>query len=246
MANINVSIITVCRNSEAVIAKTIESILNQTYNNIEYIIVDGLSEDNTMNIACAYKTLFEKRGYTYRIISEVDEGIYDAMNKGISSATGEIVGLINSGDWYEPCAVERMMDTYQKNHFDLFYADLRIWRNGTSMIKHARLRHFLTTRDWNHPTTFIRREIYDKYRYSCNGVYDDWDLIIRIRKAGYKIVILNEVLANFCFGGISNTKSVKAVFSRTKERYSIYRKNGFSRMYFFECVLMEIVKYLAA
>ena len=237
------SLITVTFNSGQTIRNTFDSVLKQTYSDFEYILVDGSSKDNTLDLINEYVLKFNER---LRWISEKDDGLYDAMNKGISSATGEIVGLINSGDWYEPCAVERMMDTYQKKHFDLFYADLRIWRNGTSMIKHARLRHFLTTRDWNHPTTFIRREIYDKYRYSCNGVYDDWDLIIRIRKAGYKIVILNEVLANFCFGGISNTKSVKAVFSRTKERYSIYRKNGFSRMYFFECVLMEIVKYLAA
>ena len=246
MKCIKVSIITVCRNSEAVIEKTIKSVLNQTYGMIEYIIIDGLSSDRTLEIADSYRSAFEKKGYSYRIVSEADRGIYDAMNKGVTAATGEIVGLINSGDWYEPKAVERMILAYCEEPFDLFYADLRIWRKGSSMIKHARIRKFITTRDWNHPTTFIRKSIYDQYQYSCEGIYDDWDLILRIRRDGHKVVVRNEVLANFCFGGISNRKNVKAAISRTRERYHIYRKNGFSRWYLLECILMELVKYLAA
>lgn len=244
--SIKVSVITVCRNSEFVIRKTIESVLHQTYDYVEYIIIDGQSKDDTVNIALFYNDLFEERGYSYRIISEPDHGIYDAMNKGISMATGEIVGLINSGDWYEVQAIQRMIDTYREKSFDMFYADLRIWRKNTTMVKKARVRKFLTTRDWNHPTTFIKREIYKEYQYACKGIYDDWDLVLRIRRAGYDVVILNEILANFCFGGASNTKSLKAAVGRFEERYRIYRNNGFSRFYLFECVFMEAVKYLAA
>ena len=101
-----VSIITVAYNSEKCIRKAIESVLNQTYPHIEYTIVDGLSKDNTVAVAKEYEEKFQEKGYTYRIVSEKDNGIYDAMNKGIRMATGELIGMINSDDWYEPIAVE--------------------------------------------------------------------------------------------------------------------------------------------
>ena len=94
-----VSIITVCYNSAQTIHKAIESVLNQTYSNIEYTIVDGLSKDNTMEIAESYADAFREKGYTFRIVSEKDNGIYDAMNKGIRMASGELIGMINSDDW---------------------------------------------------------------------------------------------------------------------------------------------------
>ena len=246
MNNRKISVVTICRNSEKEIARTIESVLRQTYTNIQYIIVDGKSEDQTLDIARSYEKKFEEKGYEYHIISEKDHGIYDAMNKGIALSDGEVIGLINSGDWYEPQAVSRVSEIYEETSFDLFYADLRIWRKGSTMIKKARLRRYVTTRDWNHPTTFIRKELYNAYHYACRGIYDDWDLVLKLRQSGCKIIVLNEVLANFQFGGISNKKSIKAAFQRLKERYRIYRENGFSRFYILECILMETVKYLAA
>lgn len=246
MNRYKVSIITVCFNSEKLIAKTIESVLNQTYDNIEYIIIDGKSTDNTLNVIKSYKDKILKKGYGFKVISEADEGIYDAMNKGVNLADGDLIGLINSGDWYEPNAVDCMIENYKKESFDLFYADLRIWRKGHEMIKKARFRKYATTRDWNHPTTFITHETYQHFQYACRGLYDDWDLILKIRNSGRKVSVCNETLANFCFGGISNRKDVKAAYSRMREKYRIYRENGYSRIYLLECVLMETVKYLAA
>lgn len=246
MNECKVSIITVCYNSESVIANTMESVLNQDYSNIEYIIVDGKSSDSTMQIIPKYKERFENKGIEFKAISEPDQGIYDAMNKGISMATGDVIGLINSGDWYESCAVSTMTDYYIKYGFDMFYADLRILRKGKSMIKKAKLQNYVTSRDWNHPTTFITKETYQNFRYACRGIYDDWDLVLRIRRSGRKIVICNKVLANFTFGGISNRKSVKDAWRRFKERYKIYLDNGYSKWYIFECLLMETVKYFAA
>lgn len=241
-----VTIITVCYNCQDTIAKTIESVLAQTYDNIEYIIVDGRSTDGTVAVASQYQHRIAGRGYTFEIISERDKGIYDAMNKGISMAHGDLIGLINSGDWYEPEAVNKMIQVYEQTGFDLFYADLRIWKKTGVMVKRARIRRFMTTRDWNHPTTFITGEVYRKFKYRCKGIYDDWDLILRIRKAGYRVVILNEILANFSFGGISNQKSIKKAIARTRERYQIYRVNGYSRLYLLECIIMETVKYIMA
>lgn len=243
---IKVSVITVCFNGEQMLAQTIESVLNQTYENIEYIIIDGCSTDKSVEIARSYEERFNKKGYQYRVISEPDNGIYDAMNKGIHIASGELIGLINSGDWYELNAVQRMIDTYVEKPFDLFYADIRIWKQGGAIVKRARLRNYATTRDWNHPTTFIKTELYDQYQYACRGIYDDWDLILKIRNAGSHIEILNEVLANFTFGGISNRKSLKMAWTRGKERYRIYRENGYGWWYIAECILMETAKYLMA
>lgn len=246
MREIKVSIITVCFNGEQVLAQTIESVLHQTYENIEYIIIDGCSTDNSVKIARSFEKQFREKGYQYQVFSEPDRGIYDAMNKGIHMAQGELIGLINSGDWYEPNAVQRVIDTYRERPFDLFYADIKIWKRGSPIIKKARLRNYATTRDWNHPTTFIRASLYDRYQYACRGIYDDWDLILKIRNGGNHIEILNEVLANFTFGGISNCKSLKMAWKRGKERYRIYRENGYSRWYIVECIAMETAKYLMA
>ncbi len=245
-SSLKVTIVTVCYNSELVIEKTMDSVLEQDYDNIEYIIVDGKSTDGTIKIVDTYREKFLERGYEFRVISEPDKGIYDAMNKGVSLAAGKVIGLINSGDWYEPEAVSCMVSYYNKHGFDMFYADLRIWRKNKSVIKKAKLQSYVTTRDWNHPTTFITKAIYQDFQYACRGIYDDWDLVLRIRKGDKKIVICNKVLANFCFGGVSNRKNMKAAFLRFKERYRIYRENGYSRLYFFECAIMETVKYLMA
>lgn len=245
-----ISIVTPSFNSEKTIYTTIESILKQTYADIEYIIVDGNSTDRTLEIAESYREALEKRGISYQIISEPDRDIYDAMNKGIRRAKGELIGIINSDDWYEENALQRVAEVYEKNPFDMFYADLRIWQeevNGNlkeKMIKHSRLRKLAVSRDWNHPTTFITKEVYQKFQYKLESVHDDWDLVLRIRKAGAEIVVLNEVLANFRMGGASNEKNLKKCIKRGKARYRIYRNNGYSRWYWWECVAIEVVKWI--
>lgn len=113
-----VTVVTVAYNSEATIARTIEAVLHQTYQNIEYIIVDGASTDNTAQIAQSYLPEFDKPGRSLKIISEKDNGMYDALNKGIAAANGVIIGSINADDWYEPDAVKTMADLYQKEKYD--------------------------------------------------------------------------------------------------------------------------------
>lgn len=237
-----VSIITVCRNSELTIKDTIESILNQTYSNIEYIIVDGKSADKTIDIVKEYEEKFRKKGISYRYISENDAGIYDAMNKGIAMAKGELIGIINSDDWYEPQAVEVAVNYYIKEKYDLFYADLRIVGDEKSFIKKAKDSQWITSRYWNHPTTFIPKRLYEKYQYKNENIHDDWDLILRIRKEHCKICVVNKVLANFRRNGVSHEKSMKKALERARIKYGIYRDNGYSRLYAVECFGMEIAK----
>ena len=241
-----VSIITVCYNSEKTIRKTLESVLAQTYPKIEYLIVDGKSTDKTMEIVEEYADKFAQKGYIYRTVSEKDKGIYDAMNKGVRMATGELVGIINSDDWYEPIAVETAVNTYKEEPYDLFYADINLIRgDGSIIVKHSRLDKYPSSRHWNHPTTFITKKTYEEQGgYLCQTIYDDYDLILRLRRAGKKAVIRNVVLANFRTGGVSNEKNVKKCIQRIKDRYGYYRRNGYSRLYIFESVAMEVAKFI--
>ena len=219
--------------------------LGQTYAPFEYIIVDGKSKDNTVTVAQEYMEEFREKGIKYTIISEKDKGIYDAMNKGIARAQGEIIGMINSDDWYEDCALEVVAKTYQEEKFDMMYADLNLVKeNGSVMVKTARMRKYITSRDWNHPTTFIRKSIYNLMQYDTSNLYADFDMMIAIRKKGYKVVTVNKVLANFATGGVSNEKKISSVLSRIKERYAVYRKNCYSRLYWLECVAIEVAKYI--
>jgi len=241
-----VSVVTVCFNSEKTIRHTIESVLQQDYKEIEYLIIDGCSQDNTVSIAKEYEDKFIEKGYLYRIISEKDHGIYDAMNKGIHLATGELIGLINSDDWYEHNAVSTAVEIFEKEHYDMFYADINLIKaDGTVIVKHSKLDRFPTSRHWNHPTTFITKKTYNELGvYRNEGIHDDFDLVLRIRKAGKKVVIKNVVLANFCVGGTSNDKEIKKCVKRCKDRYACYRNNGYSKLYWLECVAIEVAKYI--
>lgn len=243
-----VSIITVCYNSEATIRKTIESVLAQSYDSIEYLIIDGASRDHTVKIAEEYINRFKERGFEYRVISEPDQGLYDAMNKGIELAHGEVIGLINSDDWYEPNAVRTVAEAYRENHFDMFFADLRILREdgSTLLIKHSRMDYFPTSRHWNHPTTFITKKTYEEigtFRWEQEW-FADFDLYLRIRRANKHIVIKNCVLANFRRGGVTTTKSIKACVKWIKEKYHCYRSNGYGKLSLLDCAATEIAKFV--
>lgn len=240
-----ISIITVSFNAADTIGRTIESVLSQSEAPFEYIIKDGGSTDGTLEIAKGYASDFEKRGISYRILSEKDNGIYDAMNRGIAQATGEIIGMINADDWYEPTAVATVNQTMSRTKFDLFYADLRMWMDEThSFIKHARNRRYATSRDWNHPTTFITKEMYQTYHYRNETIHDDYDLILRMKKDGVRIVVVNEVLANFRMNGVSHERRIGAALSRAKIKYQIYRRNGYSPFYLIECYGVELAKLI--
>lgn len=243
---LTVSIITVCYNSGKTIRDTIESVLKQDYDRIEYLIIDGESKDDTVDIARSYQESFRERGYDYKIFSEKDAGLYDAMNKGIRLAGGTLIGIINSDDWYEPSAVRTAVEAYREEIYDMFYADIRlIKQDGKVMIKHSGHDKFPTSRHWNHPTTFITKATYEELGgYRNEGIHDDFDLFLRIRRAGKKIVIKNEILANFRVGGASNEKSLSKCRKRCRDRYRCYRNNGYSRLYLLECVAIEAAKFM--
>ena len=241
-----VSIITVSYNSEKTIAHTIESVLAQTYDDIEYWIIDGKSSDGTVTLAESYCSVMEQKGITYHILSEPDGGIYDAMNKGIRLATGDVIGIINSDDWYEPDAVQTAVQIFEQTGCDLMFANIRMHKaDGSTFIKKARLRKFQTSRDWNHPTTFVKAELYKNYPFRNKGIHDDYGFFLQMRSQNRKIVIVNQILANFHMGGASNHKDLRASVKRIRDRYRYcYRINGYSRWYLVECVAIEAAKFI--
>ena len=239
------SIITICFNSEFVIKKTIESVLAQDFNgDVEYIIIDGKSTDNTLKIIESYRNQFEKKGYAYLVFSERDNGIYDAMNKGLKKASGSIIGIINSGDWYEPITLSTVAKSYSSCPFDMFYADINLIRSdGSIIVKHSREDRIISSRHWNHPSSFVTKETYDELGlFKCKGIHDDFEFFLRAKKAKKNIVIKSIVLADFMVGGTSNAKSLKKSLNRIKDRYWCYRVNGFSPLYIFECIATEAAK----
>ena len=241
-----ISVVTVAYNSEKGIGKTIESVLNQTHKDIEYLIIDGKSSDRTVEIAESYRRAFEEKGITYKIISEPDSGIYDAMNKGIRLASGDVIGLLNSEDTYEHIALQRVAETFDRMGCELMFANIRIYKpDGSSFVKKARLRNFQTSRDWNHPTTFVRADVYKANPFRNLGIHDDYGFFLQMRRQNRRIVTVDEVLADFRMGGASNRKSWKAARKRIWDRYKYcYRINGYSRWYLVECVAIEAVKMI--
>lgn len=240
-----VSVITVAYNSEDCIGRTIESVLAQTDCRFEYWIIDGKSKDRTLEIAEGYRPAMEQKGIDYHIISEADGGIYDAMNKGIRLAKGDIIGLLNTDDTYEPDTIETVLDTFAANEkCDLMFANIRIYKqDGSSFIKKARLRSPETSRDWNHPTTFVRAGLYKENPFRNLGIHDDYGFFLQMKKQKRNIVVVDKVLANFRMGGASNQKSFRAARKRIRDRYLYcYRINGYSRWYLLECVMIEVAK----
>ena len=128
----------------------------------------------------------------------------------------------------------------------MFYADIRIIKpNGSSFIKHSRYDRFPSSRHWNHPTTFITKKTYNECGlYACKSIYDDYDLILKIRRTGKKTVIVNKVLANFRTGGTSNKKNLKDFIDKVKARYRYYHDNEYSSLYIVECLVTEVAKLI--
>jgi glycosyltransferase involved in cell wall biosynthesis len=223
-----VSIITVCFNSEATIADTIKSIEKQNYPDIEYIIVDGGSTDGTMN-------LIKKSPAVTHYVSERDEGIYDAMNKGIKMATGDVIGTLNADDFYtDHNVLTRISEHFKDAAVDAVYADL-VYVNQQETDKIVRLwksesyRSGLFKQGWvpPHPTFFTRKEVYDNFGY-FNLKYQlaaDFELLFRlIEVKKIKTVYIPHVLVKMRMGGATN-KSVRNIIVQNKEILSVLKTN---------------------
>ena len=198
-----VSIITVVYNGIVHLEQTISSVLGQSYDNIEYIIIDGGSTDGTVELIKQYE---DKIAYW---VTESDAGIYDAMNKGLAKATGEIVGLINADDWYEKDAISVVVETFEKENADVVHGSMRIVKEGgESFVKMAMsdISNLKKGMLLNHPTVFAKRALYEQYGNfdTSYKIVADWEMMMRWFLNDVHFVPTKETLANFRMGGVSS------------------------------------------
>lgn len=223
-----VTIITACFNSAATIRDTIESVLSQDYAEIEYIIVDGASSDNTLAIVNEYS------GRIAKVVSEKDSGIYFALNKGISLATGDVIGILHADDVYSGkgviSSVMQKMQQVDGVYGDLQYVDrsdlTKVIRNWKSGMYHAGM----FRKGWMppHPTFFLKKKCYDQY-----GTFNtsfrtaaDYELMLRmIHKHGISLAYIPEVLVKMRVGGVSNV-SLKNRIKANREDKQAWIING--------------------
>lgn len=217
--NPKISIITVVYNGAKFLEQAIQSVLGQTYTNIEYIIIDGGSKDGTLDIIRKYDDRI------FKWVSEPDRGIYDAMNKGITFATGELIGILNADDWYEPDAVTKVVNVCEKYSDGEVFHGLLKRRDIEGNLKYiiGQSSDLLPKTMIEHPTCFVKKTTYQRY-----GLFDtsmriagDYELMLRLKKHQVKFVFIEEVLANFRDGGVSNS------FKQVKETLTLKYNYGF-------------------
>ncbi|MDD3453387.1 MAG: glycosyltransferase family 2 protein [Bacilli bacterium] len=223
-----ISLITVCYNSSKTIEETLKSVLEQTYDNYEYIIVDGLSKDNTLEIIKKFEDKFNGK---LKYISEKDKGLYDAMNKGILLAKGDIVGILNSDDILANKHVfEKIISKFDKD-IDGIYSDLVFLDESTMSIP---TRNFIAGKSskklgWHppHPTLYLRKEVYNKI-----GVFDlnyriaaDYDFMLRMLNKKVNLLYIKEYLIKMRSGGVS-TNGLKGYIKNLEEAHNVLKKNN--------------------
>lgn len=205
-----ISIITITYNSAATVEDTIRSVVSQDYPDLEYIIIDGKSKDNTLKIVEKYKDKITK------VVSEKDKGLYDALNKGIKHATGDVIGMLHSDDLYaNDQVISKVAAAFKKdNSVEGLYADLvfvnrndtnkvmRVWNSG-EYEEDAFVRGWMPP----HPTFFVKKECYEKF-----GGFNtelklsaDYELMLRmIHKNKIKLAYIPEMIVKMRMGGVSN------------------------------------------
>jgi glycosyltransferase involved in cell wall biosynthesis len=220
-----ISIITISFNSENSILETFQSVENQSFDNYEYLLIDGGSKDGTLNIA-------NKQDHISEIVSEPDKGIYDALNKGIKNSTGEIIGFLNSDDtFYDENSLQYIIDAFDKNtdcvFGDLIYTDLnenikRVWK-GSEFKKGGFKKGWMPA----HPTFYCKRSVYEKL-----GLYDDsfkiagdFELMLRfLEKHNIRSKYIPRTLVNMKVGGASNN-GLKTKLDILKEEFRAFNQN---------------------
>ncbi|MEO8884785.1 MAG: glycosyltransferase family 2 protein [Mucilaginibacter sp.] len=228
MSNLKISLITVVYNSASTIKRCIESVIAQNYPNIEYIIIDGGSTDGTLQIIEQYLP------HIKFFLSEADGGIYDAMNKGIKAATGNIIGTLNSDDFFaDNDVLSCISQAFVQHDPDVVYGNLdyidlkgnikRIWKAG---------RYVNNRFNWGwmppHPTFYCKRELFEKFgAYNLQyGTAADYELMVRfIHQNKVSIYYLNKTIVKMSIGGVSN-KAYRNRYNAWVNDYKAMRKNG--------------------
>lgn len=244
-----ISIITVCYNSEKTIEKTLNSVLNQTYENYQYIVVDGKSTDKTLEIIDKYRTLFKEK---LLVISEKDTGIYNAINKGIRKSKGKIIGILNSDDYYSIDTLEIVANKYEKEKYPfliIFGNMMRVSSSGKEIYTyHFTEKQIKQKQCFGHPSMFAARAVYDRiglydetYKLAADG---EWqyrayeDNIIRY-------LLCSEIFNHMCEGGASDNRKYRWKWFHERVRMKkIYKKESILKIYWqeFKSVIRTDIK----
>jgi glycosyltransferase len=228
-----VSIITVVYNNERFVADAINSVLGQDHPDIEYIIIDGASADNTMQVINNYKDRVSK------IVSEPDNGLYDAMNKGVELATGDVIGILNSDDvYYDEHIISEVAKAFKDNPgIDAVYGNILfckqddIYKTVRRWISVPYKKGFFERGDiFPHPTLFVKKEVYrvaGNY-YLPYKIASDYEFMLRaFRVHGFSAFFLNKFFVRMRMGGKS-TGSIKNIIKGNREIYAAWKKNNLS------------------
>jgi glycosyltransferase involved in cell wall biosynthesis len=252
-----ISIITVSYNAENTIRATIESVLNQTYQNIEYILIDGKSTDNTYKIICEYDELFNDKGIRYFHISEPDNGIYDAMNKALDYCTGDWVQYMNANDTEANPKVLSQVFKDNYDGFDCVYGDAWLINVGGKYYKKSYPIKYICYRGaFIHQSLFVRFKIMKEYGFDVKyDICADYDLFVRLYINHCRFKQINIQISNYSLDGVSQTqtkqvrqqwKSIqidKGIYGTMRMRRFIYEKivlnlktnSGLRSLYAFWC-----------
>ena len=213
-----VSVITISFNAKSTIEKTLQSVANQSYKNIEHIIIDGGSKDNTLEICNSFS-------HISKIISEPDNGVYDAFNKGLELATGDVVGFLNADDvFFNENSVQEIANAFSNNDTDIVYGNLDYVNKEGKVIRNWTSRSYevgLIKKAWMpaHPTFYCKKEVYDRLgSYNDNfKIGGDFELCLRFLEVNkVPSFYLNKKLVKMLIGGISN--------SGLKSKWIIYKE----------------------
>lgn len=226
-----VSIITATYNSAASVESSLDSVFSQNHADIECIIIDGASTDDTLSIIAA----FQKKHTNIKVISEADQGIYDALNKGVKIATGDLIGFVHSDDMLaSPYIISELVMVLKKNQASGIYGDLQyVSKLDTSKVirywKSGIFSKSLLKKGWMppHPALFLKKEVYQKYgNFNLNyKIAADYDFMLRVLKdIDFTISYFPKVIVKMRIGGASN-KSLKNIIQKIKEDYRAITSN---------------------
>lgn len=221
-----VSVVTVCYNAESSIAGTLNSVLEQTYKDFEYVIIDGASEDNTLKIIDSFKAGFEEKEIPFKVISEKDDGIYDAMNKAIGYLQGEWIIYMNADDSFaDPDVLTDIFADNSSDCIDIIYGDSYRVRGDKKKIDVAD-KDIELLKDYKffcHQAAFTRRRIIDEIRFDGRfKICADYDFFLQAYLKGYKFHHENRVVCVYSVEGTSN----KQYYNTILDNYHVRIKNG--------------------
>ena len=196
-----ISIVTVVRNGEKHLEQTINSVLNQSYNNIEYIIIDGGSTDNTVEIINKYNNAIDYW------ISESDSGIYNAMNKGIVLCTGKYIAFLNADDWYAKNAISLVATAIKKDDVDYIFGNVDMYEsNICSWTFFPKLEDYKYQMPMPHPGLFVKKKHLLAVGFDESyKTISDYNFVIYIIRKNLKYIYINRTLTNFRIGGLSSS-----------------------------------------